>query len=352
MPGIPETGIRKTEEIQKNRHQNLYKNYQPMDHFLICHRGALGDFILTWPVLYTLRKSLPDLPFMGIGRPEYMRLAVSLGLLDSFCHAESSELAGFFSGQSVPPVFGSPRGAVLWLAEGQAVAGLLKKSGASLPVAVIPPFPRKRMHVSRYHWLAVQSYFPAVEGMYPCSLCFFPGERKSHYALIHPGSGSQAKNYQPRVYRELADELRQQGMADVRFVLGPVETQDGRTAQYLAGERVEMPEDVETLARLQVGASLYIGNDSGASHLAGALGTTTVALYKVTDPEVWGVMGERVTNLKAESEDSALWQVREYMRKAGNRTCLTMCIGVHHQGDYHARGNKKTEEKIPSETST
>jgi len=315
-----------------------------MDQFLICHRGALGDFILTWPALYTLKRSLPDLRFIGVGRTEYMRLAIRLGLLDSCCSAESSEMVGFFSGQCIPSMPGMPgfskgaiQGAILWLAEGQAVAELLKKSGASLPVALIPPFPRKRMHVGLYQWLAVQSWFPShfpIEAPDPpipaspipdsqipdsCSPCFSLGSRRGEYALIHPGSGSTAKNYHPQVYCDLADELRHRGYSEVRFVLGPAEAQDKIIAQYLAGERVEAPEDVEALARLQAGASIYLGNDSGASHLAGVLGTPTIALYKVTDPEVWGVMGCRVTNLKALNGDSALQQVRECLDGIGKR---------------------------------
>lgn len=300
-----------------------------MDQFLICHRGALGDFVLTWPALYTLKRSLPNLRFMGAGRTEYMRLAIGLGLLDSCCSAESSEMVDFFSGQCIPPMLGSSKGAIqgaiLWLAEGQAVADLLKKSGASLPVALIHPFPRKRMHVGMYHFLAVRSYFPSHFPIEAPDLqvtdlrspCFSLGVRRGEYALIHPGSGSTAKNYHPQVYRDLADELRHWGYPEVRFVLGPADAEDRRMAQYLAGERIEIPEDVEALARLQAGASLYIGNDSGASHLAGVLGTPTIALYKITDPEVWGVMGRSVTNLKARNEDSALQQIRECLETMG-----------------------------------
>jgi ADP-heptose:LPS heptosyltransferase len=53
-----------------------------MKTFLIYHRGALGDFILTWPAINCLRQALPTHCSLGIGRPEYMRLTVSKGLLD------------------------------------------------------------------------------------------------------------------------------------------------------------------------------------------------------------------------------------------------------------------------------
>ena len=110
--------------------------------FLICHRGALGDFILTWPTLHALKKILPQYQFLGIGRPEYMRLAIRLGLLDSCLHMESVEMLGFFSGKNIPPEIGSPQGGILWLSQGQEAAGLLQKT-ASLPVVLIKPFPPK-----------------------------------------------------------------------------------------------------------------------------------------------------------------------------------------------------------------
>jgi len=282
-----------------------------MNQFLICHRGALGDFILTWPALQALRQILPGFHFCGLGRPEYMRLAMTLGLLDSCHHAESSEMVQFFSGRSIPPRLGSPLGAILWLAEGRAAAELLTKS-ASLPVALIPPFPSNQMHVGIYHWLAVTSHFP-IESSPALFPCFPLNVKRGTYALIHPGSGSPGKNYHPQFYLALADELRKRGFPEVRFILGPAE--ERQLIHYLAGEKIEQPSDVEALARLQAGASLYIGNDSGVSHLSGVLGTPTIALYKVTDPQVWGVLGRTVTHLKARNEDLAWDGIRECLRQ-------------------------------------
>jgi ADP-heptose:LPS heptosyltransferase len=39
------------------------------------------------------------------------------------------------------------------------------------------------------------------------------------------------------------------------------------------------------------GARIYVGNDSGISHLAAAVGTPTVALFRSTDPRVWAPRG-------------------------------------------------------------
>ncbi len=45
-------------------------------------------------------------------------------------------------------------------------------------------------------------------------------------------------------------------------------------------------------------ASLYIGNDSGISHLAAAVGTPVIAIFLSTDPRLWAPRGERVTVLE------------------------------------------------------
>jgi ADP-heptose:LPS heptosyltransferase len=69
------------------------------------------------------------------------------------------------------------------------------------------------------------------------------------------------------------------------------------------------------LAELLLYSSLYIGNDSGVSHLAGFVGTPTIALYKTTDPGIWGVLGKNVAHITAEDEDSALLMILDYLRK-------------------------------------
>ncbi|MCJ7618324.1 MAG: hypothetical protein MUO43_17485, partial [Desulfobacterales bacterium] len=78
------------------------------------------------------------------------------------------------------------------------------------------------------------------------------------------------------------------------------------TAEDFTGRWVEWPEDVEKLANLLADASLYIGNDSGVSHLAWILGVPTIVFYKTTDPEVWGTMGRKAAHIKASNEKSAL----------------------------------------------
>lgn len=282
-----------------------------MKSFLICHLGALGDFVLTWPAIHCLRTALPDYHFLGIGRMEYMRLAITLGLLDTCLDKESKRLLDFFSGRAVPSEIGSPHGAVIWLSRGQDIVDLLKES-ASLPVISINSFPMLQTHIASYYCSAILSHF-SVNIPKDLSDCFPLREIRGQYALIHPGSGSFRKNYLPQFYRGLADDLRRLGCQKVGFIFGPVEREKMKIEEF-AGEWIEQPDNVEELADLLSGASLYIGNDSGVSHLSGYLGIRTVALYKTTDPKIWGVIGRRVVHISAVNEDFALRKIREWLR--------------------------------------
>ena len=283
-----------------------------MKTFLICHRGALGDFILTWPAILCLRKVLPEYHFLGIGRAEYMKLAISFGILDTYIDNESARLLDFFCGKRIPEEIGSPHAAILWLTNGQETVDILKQT-SSLPIVCIPPFPEKQIHLAKYYCSVIQSHFP-IKIPQDLSDCFPAKPREEQYALIHPGSGSFKKNYNPVFYRDLANILRQSDYRKIRFIFGPVEEEKMNKEDFV-GEWIEHPKDVMALAELLLYSSLYIGNDSGVSHLAGFVGTPTIALYKTTDPGIWGVLGKNVAHITAEDEDSALLMILDYLRK-------------------------------------
>ena len=255
--------------------------------FLIYHCGALGDFVLTWAGIHLLRKALPKYHFVGIGRAEYMRLAVSLGVVDSFLDMESQKIFDLFSAKSVPKELESINGGVIYLAEAQKIISMLSGK-SSLPVISINPFANENAHLARYYCNELKKHFPIN---IPENLAdSFPSRKISpKYALLHPGSGSEKKNFPTEFYRNILNELKKR-FPDVRVVLGPVEIEKGFLREY-SGEKIETPKDVLALADLLMSASLYVGNDSGVTHLAAYLGVRTLALHKTTDPKIWGAIG-------------------------------------------------------------
>jgi ADP-heptose:LPS heptosyltransferase len=133
---------------------------------------------------------------------------------------------------------------------------------------------------------------PAVPRL-PCS------RREEGFIAIHPFSGSRVKNWPLEHYLELADRLEPR--FPVRWVLEPgTEPPGGRPA-------LPPTADLFELACRLASAALYIGNDSGITHLAAAAGVPVLALYGPTDPAVWGPRGaNQVAVLRSEAADRSM----------------------------------------------
>ena len=107
--------------------------------------------------------------------------------------------------------------------------------------------------------------------------------------VIHPYSGGKRKNWPLRCFEQVADQLKR----DVEWIAGPEEQLNGP----------KRFDELAEVARWLCGARLYIGNDSGITHLAAAVGVPTLALFGPTDPKVWGPRGGNVSLLCADPID-------------------------------------------------
>lgn len=125
------------------------------------------------------------------------------------------------------------------------------------------------------------------------------GEKKT--ILLHPGSGSLAKNHPPEFWLDLSQRLREhplsRGLRPL-FLLGPAE--EGLLPFFSAGvanrdgEIRVCPGPDELISLLRAG-SLYVGHDSGVTHLAAMLGVPTIALFRSTSVTMWKPLGPNVT---------------------------------------------------------
>ncbi|MGE5450743.1 MAG: lipopolysaccharide heptosyltransferase II [Acidobacteriota bacterium] len=107
------------------------------------------------------------------------------------------------------------------------------------------------------------------------------------YVVFHPGATAASRRYPPERFGEVADQLTQEGWPCV-FAAGHGE-QD-LVAQALAQTQHPVIDltgklSLGGLAALIQGARLLIGNNSGAMHIAAAVGTPVVCLYALTNPQ-------------------------------------------------------------------
>jgi ADP-heptose:LPS heptosyltransferase len=61
--------------------------------------------------------------------------------------------------------------------------------------------------------------------------------------------------------------------------------------------------ELPVLAAILGECTLFIGNDSGITHLAAAMGTPVVAIFGPTDQRIWGPRGDKVKILKRASKE-------------------------------------------------
>ena len=111
-----------------------------------------------------------------------------------------------------------------------------------------------------------------------------PGE----FAGIHPFASSPAKRWPLASFRDFAQALQSHLQIDVRWCAGPTEPLDDAV-------RID---NLFQLAEWLATARVFIGNDSGITHLAAAVGTPVVALFGPTDPAVWAPRGPHVRVLR------------------------------------------------------
>jgi len=121
------------------------------------------------------------------------------------------------------------------------------------------------------------------------------------YAAIHPFSGSAGKNWSLDLYRETAQRLQM----PVQWCAGPEESLD---------DAVRM-DNLWDLAHWLAAARLYIGNDSGITHLAAAVGTPVIAIFGPTDPAIWAPRGDDVRIIHAPLQSTGVDQVLDVARR-------------------------------------
>jgi heptosyltransferase-2 len=113
------------------------------------------------------------------------------------------------------------------------------------------------------------------------------------FVAVHPGSGSPAKNWPCERFAAVARKLSPG--RPCLLVLGPAEA----AAPPFEGAIAARSWPVRALGAALSRAGVFLGNDSGISHLAAAAGAPTLALFGPTDPAIWAPVGPRATSLRA-----------------------------------------------------
>jgi heptosyltransferase-3 len=192
------------------------------------------------------------------------------------------------------------------------------------PVYTFPPFPPQgeTIHVASYLASCLKnSGLPvdpdaALEQARKKGL--LRGEepiRPESMIVFHPGSGSKRKNLSPEFWIELIT-MHELAVFEKRILLlGPAEQEHYHVfSNKLKGidlEIVASPPS-ETLLSVLKAASLYLGHDSGVTHVAALLGISTIAIFMNSNPAQWAPLGPDITVISNfESLEQIYGRIRE-----------------------------------------
>jgi heptosyltransferase III len=156
------------------------------------------------------------------------------------------------------------------------------------------PEPAERMHAADFFLKQAGGEGPAT----PRIEC--PPSESGVFAVLHPFSGSSRKNWPLARFRELAARLK----LPVRWCAGPEEGLE---------DAVRIP-NLYDLGCWLASARIYIGNDSGITHLAAAVGTPVIAIFGPTNPAVWGPRGDRVRVVRGKLDEITVEEVLEMVQ--------------------------------------
>jgi heptosyltransferase III len=275
---------------------------------LLARAGALGDLLLLRPTLAALRSSGHRVHLLAPLAPG--RALVGPGAAETLHASDGPELAaalanGFADGPLARALAAAD--AVVAFTRSTELLERLAERTRRL-IAHDPKPPGAGPHAAAWLARAIaplvgERELAAATALHAPPLAFTDEERREAEALVrdlpsgflavHPGSGAPTKNWPLDRWHEAAALLA--NGAPWLFAVGPAEAALPPPAGALLAR--EWP--LRTLAAAFSRAGLFVGNDSGVSHLAAAAGTPTLALFGPTDPALWAPVGPRAVSLRA-----------------------------------------------------
>jgi heptosyltransferase-2 len=147
---------------------------------------------------------------------------------------------------------------------------------------------------------------------------FLQGSVKPLVAL-HPGSGSKQKNWPIENWIELGDKLLKDGSFTGTILVVAGEADESESAALASAWNDARVRFATSMSLPQLAAllehSIFVGHDSGISHLAAAAGAECVLLFGPTDPAIWAPRGQHVRVLRAPGSNLTMLEV-ETVRQA------------------------------------
>jgi heptosyltransferase-2 len=288
---------------------------------LVIRGGAIGDFILTLPAIKALREAYPAGQIDLLGYRHIATIGENRFYADRVRSIESGELSRFFAKDAELPrelanYFANFDLIISYLYDPDSIfENNLRRAGAKRIIHG-PARINHHSHATRQLALPIQELALTISDFAP--KIFPSGEDRDRAAkflngvdapvvAVHPGSGSDKKNWPLQNWVQLGDHLLKNFPGSLVIVAGEADVSQANKLQSVwKSPRVRFAQNrpLPELGALLENA-IFVGHDSGISHLAAAAGASCILLFGPTDPAVWAPLNENARVIRAANGDLA-----------------------------------------------
>ncbi len=271
-----------------------------MQKILVLRGGALGDLIVTLPALAALRRRWPTTWIELAGNINASILALDTHLIDVAHSQHEARWSSLFNPEPLPTKFASWLRAFdlvlnYWPDPDGVLAGHFPEKSA--PCFLSASAQPEEAPAAAHFCAPLRTL-----GIKPDSFMFQLRARSVSRAeklriAVHPGSGSARKNWPVSRWKDLCAWLRDTLGASLLIVTGEAEPEDARALAGFGCAAHQLP--LLTLSNELASCHLFVGHDSGISHLAAACGVPCVLLFGPTIPSLWAPPTSFVRVLKS-----------------------------------------------------
>lgn len=276
---------------------------------LVIRGGAIGDFILTLPVLAALRARWPTAWLEVLGYPHIADLAVAGRLADRARAIEGREWTPLFApnatvSDTVADYLAGFDLIISYLYDlgGVFAANVRRHTAATFIAGPHRPDAAGPTHAAEAFLTPLQELGGNEPDPTPRLRVTATPASAGRWLAAHPGSGSDRKNWPEARWQELLRQLAEASDWNLLLVGGEAEGDRlDRLTRVWPAHRLELARSrplTELAARLAA-CHGFVGHDSGITHLAAAVGLPGLALWGDTPLAVWRPRSERIQCLQA-----------------------------------------------------
>jgi len=294
------------------------------ENILAARFGGLGDLLITLPSIQLIKKKRPQTQITLVARQSYGLFLKEAEVIETLLPLEAHEASLLFqAGEEIPGLKLLHYDLVLiWLNKEPAgmEAFWRRRFGEKLRLIVWPgeadrPLARYfllktaeifNIHINRSSEEKEYALLTVKEKWLEKAQSHFPWLKDIPYVVLHPGSGRLIKRWKLENFLSLIDFFVEKRIGGI-VITGPAEE------SYLTLlSACRWPDrwgwahepDLRIVCGLLSGALLYIGNDSGITHLAASCGCSGLAFFRQENFPAWSPWSDRIKIIVASELES------------------------------------------------